>query len=110
ELWARWKLGRPVGPRARRVASRTAREARERGGVGMRLVRPLDRYVFVEWTKIFAATAVGLPLLLVVIDLTDHLQSYLDRNLPRTDIALSYVYWMPQSLFMALPAAVLFAT
>jgi lipopolysaccharide export system permease protein len=76
----------------------------------MRLVRPLDRYVFTEWMKIFCATAVGLPLLLVVIDLTDHLQSYLDRNLPRTDIALSYVYWMPQSLFMALPAAVLFAT
>jgi lipopolysaccharide export system permease protein len=76
----------------------------------MRLVRPLDRYVFTEWMKIFCATAVGLPLLLVVIDLTDHLQSYLDRNLPRVDIALSYVYWMPQSLFMALPAAVLFAT
>ena len=76
----------------------------------MRLVRPLDRYVFTEWLKIFAATAVGLPLLLVVIDLTDHLQSYLDRNLPRMDIALSYVYWMPQSLFMAMPAAVLFAT
>jgi lipopolysaccharide export system permease protein len=76
----------------------------------MRLARPLDRYVFVEWMKIFCATAVGLPLLLVVIDLTDHLQSYLDRSLPRMDIALSYVYWMPQSLFMALPAAVLFAT
>ena len=76
----------------------------------MRLVRPLDRYVFTEWLKIFCATAVGLPLLLVVIDLTDHLQQYLDRNLPRADIALSYVYWMPQSLFMALPAAVLFAT
>jgi lipopolysaccharide export system permease protein len=76
----------------------------------MRLVRPLDRYVFTEWMKIFCATAVGLPLLLVVIDLTDHLQSYLDRSLPRMDIALSYVYWMPQSLFMALPAAVLFAT
>jgi lipopolysaccharide export system permease protein len=76
----------------------------------MRLVRPLDRYVFMEWMKIFCATAVGLPLLLVVIDLTDHLQAYLDRNLPRMDIALSYVYWMPQSLFMALPAAVLFAT
>ena len=26
------------------------------------------------------------------------------------DIALSYVYWMPQSMFLALPAAVLFAT
>jgi lipopolysaccharide export system permease protein len=76
----------------------------------MRLVRPLDRYVFVEWTKIFFATALGFPLLIVVIDLTDHLQSYLDRNLPRADIALSYVYYMPQSLFLTLPAAVLFAT
>ena len=32
----------------------------------------------------------------------------LDQNLPRADIALSYVYWMPQSLFMAMPAAVLY--
>ena len=76
----------------------------------MRIVRPLDRYVFTEWMKIFVATAVGFPLLLVVIDLTDHLQKYLDQNLPRGNIALSYVYWMPQSLFMAMPAAVLFAT
>ena len=76
----------------------------------MSLVRPLDRYVFTEWLKIFLATAIGFPLLLVVIDLTDHLQKYLDQNLPRGDIALSYVYWMPQSLFMAMPAAVLFAT
>ena len=56
----------------------------------MSLVRPLDRYVFTEWAKIFLATAIGFPLLLVVIDLTDHLQKYLDQNLPRADIALSY--------------------
>lgn len=76
----------------------------------MSLVRPLDRYVFVEWMKIFCSTALGLPILLVIIDLTDHLQTYLTREIPRADIALSYVYWMPQSMFMALPAAVLFAT
>ncbi len=71
---------------------------------------PLDRYVFFDWMKIFVATALGLPVLLVIIDLTDHLQAYLDRNIPRADIALSYVYWMPQSMFLAMPAAVLFAT
>ena len=71
---------------------------------------PLDRYVFAEWMKIFTSTALGLPILLVIIDLTDHLQGYLDRNIPRADIALSYVYWMPQSMFLAMPAAVLFAT
>ena len=75
-----------------------------------RLVGPLDRYVFTEWMKIFISTALGLPILLVIIDLTDHLQTYLNRNISVADIALSYVYWMPQSMFMALPAAVLFAT
>jgi len=55
----------------------------------MSLVRPLDRYVFTEWVKIFLATAIGFPLLLVVIDLTDHPQKYIDQSLPRPDMALS---------------------
>ena len=75
-----------------------------------RIGGPLDRYVFLEWLKIFVSTALGLPILLVIIDLTEHIQSYLDRNIPQANIALSYVYWMPQSMFLALPASVLFAT
>jgi lipopolysaccharide export system permease protein len=71
---------------------------------------PLDRYVFVEFWKILVSTALGFPLLLVIIDLTDNLEKYLARNLPRRDIALSYLYWIPESMFMVLPAAVLFAT
>src|SRR5881398_3158634 len=76
----------------------------------MRIVRPLDRYVFFEFWKIFVSTALGFPLLLVVIDLTDNLNKYLSRNLPRKNIIMSYVYWLPDSMFMVLPAAVLFAT
>lgn len=75
-----------------------------------RLLRPLDRYVFTEFWKIFAATAVGFPLLVIVIDLTDNLDKYLNRNLPGKQIAMSYLYWIPDSMFMALPASVLFAT
>jgi lipopolysaccharide export system permease protein len=71
---------------------------------------PLDRYVFREFWKILITTALGFPLLLVVIDLTDNLDKYLARNLPRSAIALSYLYWIPESMFMVLPAAVLFAT
>jgi lipopolysaccharide export system permease protein len=71
---------------------------------------PLDRYVFSEFWKIFVTTSLGFPLLLVVIDLTDNLEKYLARNLPQRDIALSYLYWIPESMFMVLPAAVLFAT
>ena len=35
--------------------------------------RPLDRYVFTEFWKIFLSTAIGFPLLVMVIDLTDNL-------------------------------------
>jgi lipopolysaccharide export system permease protein len=74
------------------------------------LLRPLDRYVLSEWVKIFITTALGFPLLLTIFDLTDNLDKYFNRHLPKQDIALSYVYWLPDSMFMVLPAAVLFAT
>ena len=52
--WAdRWDRVRAV------VDPPAAAGAREGGR--MSLVRPLDRYVFTEWLKIFVATAVGLP-------------------------------------------------
>lgn len=75
-----------------------------------RLVRPLDRYVFAEFTKIFIATALGFPVLITVIDLTDNLDKYMSRSLSRADIAMSYVYQLPESMYLVLPAAVLFAT
>jgi lipopolysaccharide export system permease protein len=74
------------------------------------LVRPLDRYVFSEFWKIFIATAFGFPLLLIVFDITDNLDKYLARKLSLTAVALSYVYSLPDYMFMILPAAVLFAT
>jgi lipopolysaccharide export system permease protein len=76
----------------------------------VRLFVPLDRYVLREFWKIFAATAVGFPLLVIIFDLTDKLDRYLNRDLSRGEILLSYLYWIPESMFMALPAAVLFAT
>ena len=75
-----------------------------------RLLRPLDRYIFSEFWKIFVPMALGFPLLVIVIDLVDHLDTYLNRNLTNGQIALSYLYWIPDSMFMVLPAAVLFAT
>ncbi|MEP6491469.1 MAG: LptF/LptG family permease [bacterium] len=76
----------------------------------MRIVRPLDRYVFSEFWKIFVVTSLGFPLLLVVTDLAENVEKYLNRNIPTRDIALSYVFWIPDSMFMVIPAAVLFAT
>ncbi|PYO78228.1 MAG: hypothetical protein DMD63_08100 [Gemmatimonadetes bacterium] len=74
------------------------------------MVRALDRYVFIEFWKIFVATALGFPILVNIIDLTDNLDKYLGQHLTWGRIALSYLYWLPDSMFMVLPAAVLFAT
>jgi lipopolysaccharide export system permease protein len=78
--------------------------------VSARIGGPLDRYVFGEFVRILVSTALGFPLLLVVIDLTDNIEKFLARGLPRKDIALSYLYWIPDAMFLVLPAAVLFAT
>jgi lipopolysaccharide export system permease protein len=75
------------------------------------MTRALDRYVFVEFWKIFVTTALGFPILVNIIDLTDNLDKYLGQKLSPARIALSYLYWLPDSMFMVLPAAVLlFAT
>ncbi|MEO8945522.1 MAG: LptF/LptG family permease [Gemmatimonadaceae bacterium] len=74
------------------------------------IIKPLDRYVFNEFWWIFVTTSLGFPVLLIVIDITDNLNTYLQRDLPKSQIALSYLYWLPDSMFMVLPAAVLFAT
>ncbi len=70
----------------------------------------LDRYVLREWAKVFLATALGFPLLVIIIDLTDKLDSYLGRGLTKGAVALSYVYALPETIFLVIPAAVLFAT
>ncbi len=73
-------------------------------------VRLLDRYVLRQWTRLFLVTAVGFPIVATMIDLTDRLSRLLDRGIPLRDIALGYVYLMPQKIFEVMPAAVLFAT
>lgn len=77
----------------------------------MRLrLQPLDHYVFWEWFRIFVVTALGFPVLVILIDITDNLDKYLASGLSRSAIAQSYIYWIPETMFLILPAAVLFAT
>ena len=75
-----------------------------------RMVRPLDRYVLVEFLKILAATAIGVPVLVIVIDVTENLDKYIQRNLKTMDIVQAYLYGVPETMFLVLPASVLFAT
>jgi lipopolysaccharide export system permease protein len=70
----------------------------------------LDRYVIRAWLNVFLITLLGFPLLVIVIDLTDNLDKYLSQGIGKGAVALSYVYGIPETMFLVLPAAVLFAT
>jgi lipopolysaccharide export system permease protein len=78
--------------------------------VSGRLITPLDKYIAGEFTRIFGVTIAGFPVLVFVIDLVDNLRKYQEKHLTAKALALSYLYWIPDTLFMILPAAVLFAT
>ena len=70
----------------------------------------LDRYLFREWLRVFLITLLGFPILVIVIDLTDRLDTYLGRGIKPGVVALSYVFDFPEKMFLILPVAVLFAT
>ena len=70
----------------------------------------LDRYILRLWLKIFFVTTIGFPLVVILIELTDKLDEYLLRDLSAADIALAYVFGVPETVFLVLPAAVLFAS
>jgi lipopolysaccharide export system permease protein len=73
-------------------------------------LRQLDRYVLQSWIRIFVLTALGFPIVSILINLTDTLNRLLDRGLTTGEIVTSYIYSIPENLFLVMPAAVLFAT
>ncbi len=73
-------------------------------------LRQLDRYVLDSWIRLFVLAALGLPLVAIFFNLTDMLSKLLDRGLTMREIAISYVYAIPEYAFMVMPAAVLLAT
>lgn len=73
-------------------------------------MRLLDRYVLRSWVLIFVLTALGFPLVSVMINMTDNLERLLERGLKLQEILTSYFYALPENVFLVMPASVLFAT
>lgn len=74
------------------------------------ITRILDRYVLGQWLRIFLLTALGFPLVSILIRATDQLTQLLDRDVGAAAIALSYFYSLPEEMAQMIPAACLFAT
>ena len=70
----------------------------------------LDRYVLRTWTVTFVLTALGFPIISILIQATDGLSRLLSKGLSADTILVSYVYSIPENMFIVMPAAVLFAT
>src|SRR5437667_10729552 len=72
-------------------------------------MKTLDRYLAREWTKVFLLAALGFPFLVMVIDLTDNLDTYLGRGISKGAVAYSYIFYLPETISLVFPVAVLFA-
>jgi len=81
----------------------------DRSPVAQPPLNTLDRYLLREWTKVFLLASLGFPFLVMVIDLTDKLSTYLGRGIPKARLAYSYVFFLPETISLVLPVAVLFA-
>jgi lipopolysaccharide export system permease protein len=78
--------------------------------VSVPVVRKLSWYVLWQWFRIFVLAAVGLPVVSVLVYITDKLARLIDRGLSPTAIALSGLYGLPWNMANMIPAAALFAT
>ncbi len=58
-------------------------------------MRTLDRYVLKQFLKIFLVTVLGVPLLFIVINLTDSIDSFLRDGVGRSDVIAHYFYLFP---------------
>jgi len=72
--------------------------------------RTLDRYVALQFLRLWVLFALAAPVLFILMDVTDHLDNYLDRGLTLRQVAISYVYQLPLFVLYALPVASLIAT
>jgi lipopolysaccharide export system permease protein len=70
----------------------------------------LDRYIAKEFLRLFVLFALCAPLLFVLGDLTDHLDTYMDHGLGAQQVLMGYLYQMPMFILWSFPIAALIAT
>jgi lipopolysaccharide export system permease protein len=74
------------------------------------MTRLLDRYILRQFIFTFIPLATGLPLLFIIADITDNIDTYMDRGIAMKNLALSYAYQFPLFVLYAFPIAALVAT
>ena len=73
------------------------------------MVRILDRFVATTFLRLFLLFVLGAPLLFILGDVTEKLDSYMDRGLPLGQVLIAYAFQYPQFVFWSFPIAALLA-
>jgi len=73
-------------------------------------MRILDRYVLREFTRLFLLFSVAAPLLFILGDWTDNIDTFTEKQIPAARVALGYLYQFPEFISWSLPIAALIAT
>ena len=76
----------------------------------MRFGGTLDRYVLRQWIGTFILSAIGIPVVAVLIHLSEQFGPLTKKGVPIPDILLGELFFLPYQMTLLLPAAVLFAT
>ena len=76
----------------------------------MKLLGTLDRYVLRQWLGTFLLSAIGIPVVAVLIHLSELFGKLTKKGVPLPDILLGELFFLPYQMTLLLPAAVLFAT
>lgn len=73
-------------------------------------MRLLDRHIVLEFLRLFILFILASPVLFILGDLTDNLDTYMDRGYATSQVLMGYVYQMPLFVSWGLPVAALIAT
>jgi lipopolysaccharide export system permease protein len=73
-------------------------------------MRILDRLIIREFVRLFILFMFASPILFILGDLTDNLDTYLDRGYETGQVVMGYVYQLPLFVSWGLPVAALIAT
>ena len=74
------------------------------------MIRLLSRYVVRTFATTFILLVLGLPLLFIIADVTDNIDTYMEKGITGARLGLSYLYQLPLFVLYSFPIAALIAT
>ena len=70
----------------------------------------LDYYIIKKFTSIFAIIMICFIVIFVLVDIIDHLDKFIDKNLTSKEIIKYYLYTTPSIISIAIPMSLLIST